>query len=363
MKLGARILKTGIAITLALYAAILLEMPSPVFAGISAVFAIQPSVYRSYLTALEQLQANVIGALFAIAFALAFGNNPFFIGLTAVLIIALALKLRLENTIPIALVTVIAIMEYEGADFLDFALLRFVTIMLGILAASVVNLAFMPPKYETKLYHRMAANTEEILKWIRLNSRQASDFASLKADLDKMKEKMIKLNHLYLLYQEERSYTKKTRYAKSRKLVLFRQMLAATSRALETLKLLHRLENELHRMPSAFQEHIQSELDSLVNYHEQMLLKFIGKVKTQHSSYMLNEVCICRQQLIQTFMSYQNNEDSEQYKTWLHLFPLVSSIIDYSEKVEHLDMLISSFYTYHNNPEDELHIQEKREDE
>ncbi|MGQ0437482.1 aromatic acid exporter family protein, partial [Bacillus sp. B-TM1] len=43
MKLGARILKTGIAITLALFACILLQLPSPVFAGISAIFAVQPS--------------------------------------------------------------------------------------------------------------------------------------------------------------------------------------------------------------------------------------------------------------------------------------------------------------------------------
>ncbi len=121
MKLGARILKTGIAITLALFACILLNLPSPVFAGISAIFAVQPSVYRSYLTALEQIQANVIGAVFAIAFATAFGHNPFIIGLTCILVIALTLQLRLENTISIALVTVIAIMEYQGEDFFSFA--------------------------------------------------------------------------------------------------------------------------------------------------------------------------------------------------------------------------------------------------
>ena len=150
MKLGARILKTGIAITLALFACTLFHLPSPVFAGISAIFAVQPSVYRSYLTALEQIQANVIGAVFAIGFAFAFGHNPFIIGLTCILVIALALQLRLENTISIALVTVIAIMEYQGANFFDFALLRFATIMVGIVAASLVNLMFMPPKIRNK---------------------------------------------------------------------------------------------------------------------------------------------------------------------------------------------------------------------
>ncbi|WP_028399860.1 FUSC family protein [Ectobacillus panaciterrae] len=362
MKLGARILKTGIAITLALYASTLLGLPSPVFAGISAVFAIQPSVYRSYLTVLEQLQANVIGAIGAIVFVLIFGNNPFIIGLTAVLVIILTRQLRLENTISVAIVTVIAIMEYQGPNFFNFALLRFVTVMVGVLSASIVNLVFMPPKYETKLYHKITDNTEEILKWIRMNIRQASDFVTLKSDIDRMKEKMIRMNHFYLLYKEERSYTKKARYAQSRKLVLFRQMLTTTNRALETLKYLHRLENELLHMPDQVRELIQNELDCLVNYHEQVLLKFIGKTKTHQPLEMLDAVCTGRNKLLRSFMSHHNPEHEDEYKTWLHLFPLISAIIDYGEQAEHLDKLIGSFYTYHK-PEDELHITEQREDE
>ena len=42
MQLGARVLKTGVAIVFALFLAQLLNMPSPVFAGIAAIFAIQP---------------------------------------------------------------------------------------------------------------------------------------------------------------------------------------------------------------------------------------------------------------------------------------------------------------------------------
>ena len=63
MKLGARIFKTGIAIVLSLYSAQLLHSPSPVFAGIAAIFAIQPTIYRSYLTIIEQIQGNLIGAV------------------------------------------------------------------------------------------------------------------------------------------------------------------------------------------------------------------------------------------------------------------------------------------------------------
>lgn len=39
--------------------------------------------------------------------------------------------------------------------------------------------------------------------------------------------------------------------------------------------------------------------------------------------------------------------------------PLISAIINYSEEVEHLDLLVDSFYTYHK-PEAELKIDDKK---
>lgn len=66
-----------------------------------------------------------------------------------------------------------------------------------------------------------------------------------KDDIDQIKERMIKLDHIYLLYKEERSYLKKTTYVKSRKLVLFRQAIMTSNRALYLLKKLHKLENEI----------------------------------------------------------------------------------------------------------------------
>ena len=85
MKLGARILKTGIAIVLSLLIAQSLELPSPVFAGIAAIFAVQPTIYRSYLSIIEQIQGNTIGALLAAISVLLFGNNVFIIGLAAII--------------------------------------------------------------------------------------------------------------------------------------------------------------------------------------------------------------------------------------------------------------------------------------
>ena len=49
MSFGARVLKTGIAVTLALYlSSLFLNPQSPVPAAIAAIFAMQPSIYRSW---------------------------------------------------------------------------------------------------------------------------------------------------------------------------------------------------------------------------------------------------------------------------------------------------------------------------
>ncbi|WP_273129216.1 aromatic acid exporter family protein [Metabacillus sp. HB246100] len=355
MKLGARILKTGIAITLALFLATLLELPSAAFAGISAIFAIQPTIYRSYLSIIEQVQANVIGAALAIGFGLMFGSHPLVIGLTAIIVIAINLKLRAETTIPVALVTVIAILESPGDNFTEVALIRFFTVLLGVLAAFIVNMVFLPPKYETKLYNKVSTNTEEIIKWVRINLRQASEHNVLKDDIEKLKEQMIKLDQLYLHYKEERNYFKRESYAKSRKLVLFRQMIVTTNRALDTLKKLHRLENELHHMPEDFQKLLKNELDYLLYIHEESLLRFIGKTKTHPSQELTDEGKFNKQQLVNYFMNYHDEEDPSCF---YHLLPLISTIIDYSEQLEHLDTLMYSFQNYHKQ-DNEVKITEE----
>ncbi|MED0715646.1 aromatic acid exporter family protein [Aeribacillus composti] len=356
MKLGARILKTGIAITLAIMLAEMLHFPSPAFAGIAAIFAIQPSIYRSYLTVIEQVQANIIGAVVAVLFGISFGTNPFIIGLTAVITIAICLKLKIENTIAIALVTVIAILETTGDDFVQFATIRFLTILLGVLSAFFVNLIFMPPKYETKLYHKITEISHEIMKWIRINIRNKSEFAPLKEEIDKIKDQLIKLDHLFLLYKEERIYSKAKVLPKSRKLVLYRQMIITTNRAFYTLRQIHCLENELRQIPRKLHEMLISELDFLLILHEQALLKITKKIKNNHDEDLLPYDKFNRKEFIQAFLKFE--KEAEDSDSFYQILSLVSAIVDYHDQLEHLDTLINSFQHFHKK-ENKIHVEDE----
>jgi len=352
MILGARVLKTGIAIVFALFLAEALQLPHPLFAGIAAIFAIQPSIYRSYLTIIEQIQGNIIGAVIAVSFVLLLGNQLFAIGLAAVIIILIMNKFGLEKSITLALVVMISIMEIKGEDFLSFAFLRFVTMILGILAAFVVNLLFMPPKYETKLFESIHQAQDEIIRWTRLAGRQASEHIATKKSLNKLKERLTQVDQLYTLFKEERSYFKKNTRNKSRKLVVYRQMVATSRSSYEVLKRLHQFENELIDLPEHFRMMVQERLDALLTYHEQLHLKFVGKLKSDVVSTSPNEEYIQRHEVMEIFAKEIALTKEEEEFSAYHLLHILSSIFNYEEQLEHFDKLIVLFQKYHNNEVD-----------
>lgn len=351
MKLGARVLKTGVAIVFALFLAELINLPSPVFAGIAAIFAIQPSIYRSYLSIIEQVQGNLIGAFIATIFTLAFGHHIVAIGIAAIIVIGIMMKLKLEKALSLALVTVVAIMESPAENALLFGLERFSTVMIGVFAAFAVNLIFLPPRYEVKLFKQINSLQDDIIRWTRLAARQASEHGSTKTTINKLEARISNTSTLFELFKEERNYFRNKKYVKARKLVIYRQMVTTTRKSFELLQRLHKHENEFGNIPIQLRLMILERLDFLLTYHEQLFLKFTGKLKPEHSSWSSSEGYVQRNDVMEIFIKQiilaKEEEDEEEFSSY-HLLYILSRILDYEENLEHLDTLIVSYRSYHS---------------
>lgn len=346
MRLGARIFKTGLSVTFALYVAMWLNFDTPAFAGLAAFFTVQPSVYKSMTLIWDQVQANIISAVLAITFVVAFGPEPFVIGVVVLLIIAIQIKWKKETIIPLAVVTAILIMGSPTDDFFNFAADRFMLIMVGVFSAFAVNMVFLPPKHESQLYHRITAVNEEIIQWIRLILHHEIDYGTLKEDQKRIRSSIAKQETAFTLYKEERSIFKKSEYSRMRKIVLFRQMLRATKKAEYILKSLAKHDHVSHQLPNEIEEIIRHELDDLTNYHERVMLKYLGKVRAQSMSEYHDEVTEGKKQLVQIFMTYQSDKEFD-YDAWMHFLPVIASIIEYAEELEHMDRLVDGFLTFH----------------
>lgn len=352
MKLGARIIKTGIAVCLSLYIASLLGLHPIIFAALASVLAIQPSLYRSWQNVLDQLQSNTIGAIMAITFTSFLGNSPFVVGLVVIIVIAINLQLRFEKSITLSIVTVIAIMESSQTEFIWFALDRFLLILIGIGSSALVNVLFLPPKYEDKLYSKVQEINTDILSYLRATNLNELEDRTTRAESKRLKEEIVQLEHVYMLFKEERTYFRKVKYTKTRKLVLFRKMLQTTKKSFYLFKLIERSQAELELIPQDLHEFIMEEINLLTNYHEKILLKYEGKLKIIHPHVPEPHIVEGRQQLLEQFISGYQDKEQALEEQWINLFPLIAAIVDYYYELERLDKLVNGYHSFHADIEE-----------
>ncbi|WP_163529385.1 FUSC family protein [Halobacillus ihumii] len=341
MKLGARMMKTGLAVAVALYVAELLGFVSPLLAAIAALFSIQPSIYRSYQSIVEQIQGNLIGAGIAIIAVFTLGNDPFVVAFAIIVVIGLTMNLKMnESTISLAAVAVVALMDSTDLTFIYFAASRLSSLLLGILAAFVVNLVFVPPHYETRLFARIDTTTTDILQWLRVTTRQLSDEPALKYEITRIQDNFRWIDHTYLLYSEERTYFKGKRFAKGRKLVLFRQLITTTKKSFDVLKAFYRLDHRIEQIPSEFQDSLVNELDKLINSHEKIVLSLKGRIKQTHKQSLRQieepNIPVVVEQLIKV---YEENHNPDK----LIFLPLASQLMEYHYQLEKFKRLLKSY--------------------
>ncbi|MBM7542155.1 FUSC family protein [Amphibacillus cookii] len=356
MRFGARMFKTGLAVAIALYAAMLIGFPSTVFAGFAAVFAVQPSIYQSFKTIIKQLQANFIGVSTATIASYLIGNDPFVVGIAVVIVISLCRFFKLEKSaVSIALIAVISVMETTDMEIYEFAFIRFSSLMLGILSAFLVNLLFLPPKYETTLFQHIDQVTKEILQWLRVTTRHLSDDPSLKKEIKRLSGDLRRMDEIYALFQEERVYLQKNRLIRTRKLVVFRQLIKVTHKSFSVLKSIQSVDNRADLIPDHVREELVQEIDHVLHAHEHMLLGFMRKIKRheQHPIQHLSDSNIPK--LVDALLDlYQKNETD--YLTFL---PLATMLMTYHYELEHLQTLLSSYDQFHTS--EKLEILPKRD--
>lgn len=238
MKIGARVIKTGLAVIVALYVSMAFGLHPPVFAAIAAVISIQPSVYRSITTFVEQIKANIIGAAIAVVVSLLFGTTPIIVGITVIVIIAVNLLLKYEKSISISVLTAIAIMESGSGNFIEFSLQRFALIIIGMLAATLINALFIPPKHEGKI-KKLIDQTNDQLTLLMLERPNAS----YSTQIEDLRKRMQILEELLDVYQEE-VFFRKYDYSKKRALVTYKRFISLFKKELKLLQQMRRIKEE-----------------------------------------------------------------------------------------------------------------------
>ena len=148
MVIGPRIWKTGIAVSLCIFLVHSLNLGSPLLAIVAAILTIQPSITKSITQGGYRVVATIIGGIIGFIVLSYFGAHPITIGLAVILAIAISARLKLQDGIAIAAITVAAVMVNVTGDPKIFTLHRLIETLVGIGVGVGVNLVFSPPNTE-----------------------------------------------------------------------------------------------------------------------------------------------------------------------------------------------------------------------
>ncbi|WP_055108521.1 FUSC family protein [Paenibacillus ihumii] len=276
MTFGARMLKTGLAVTLALYVVFWFGLSSPVIAAVAAIFAMQPSIYRSWRYLLDQLQTNTLGAVLAMAGGAIFSSEPIAVGLVCILVIMICIRLKMNETIGVTLVTVVAVMEASGQW--QFALTRFTLILIGIVSAFVINILVYPPKPRVQYGHQTKKTFDQLSLLLRTaisGEMKENVFRSQKRELE---DTINSISDTYKMLEEDQKKLKAPKLSNSRQLVVYKQILRTLRKGYEVLDAIEQHYFQAPRPPEVNEE-FDMHLEKLIKFHEHIMLKFEGKLK------------------------------------------------------------------------------------
>lgn len=336
--LGPRVIKTGIAVTLALFICSYFNLQSAVFAGVAAIFTIQPSIYRTWKQVWDQVQTNTLGAIIALLALYFLGNDPIAIGLVMIIVILISLKLKMEETISLTLVTVLAIMSAPGIeeDWL-FALHRFGIILIGMTSALLVNIFIYPPKYKKNylnIVHDVFQNMALLMRTAISNEMTEKSYQEQMKDLE---NDILKLEELYKLFDEEREKMAKINNINLREIVVFKQMFKSLQQGYTVLENID--EFYFQGKPNPDENTLfDHQIEHLVKYHELHLLKYEGKIKTDEPELEEDLVTQSKVFLEKVFDSYNLNHEQK-----IHLAVIGSSIYKYAFQIERLNRVVEQY--------------------
>jgi len=152
MFIGARTIKTGIAVTTAFLICKVFHIEPATFAAITAVVNMQPSVSKSLNNAWEQIGVHLLAATLSLIIGLLFGTNPMIIGSGVIILILLCNRIGWSGGIVLGIVSIVFILDSPPEAFLTHALARTLSIFVGLGVALLINRVLAPPKYKTKLF-------------------------------------------------------------------------------------------------------------------------------------------------------------------------------------------------------------------
>jgi uncharacterized membrane protein YgaE (UPF0421/DUF939 family) len=146
-KIGARNIKTAIAVVISILISKIFRMEYPLYAAIASIISMQSSVINSISAGKSRMLGTIVGALVGFICAVISPGNLILIGIGIVIVIYLCNLLNWQDSASIACVVFCVIMlNLKEGNFLLYSINRIIDTFVGIIVAVAVNYFIIPPR-------------------------------------------------------------------------------------------------------------------------------------------------------------------------------------------------------------------------
>ncbi len=160
VRIGARVIKTGIAVAVTMFICKFFGWEPAFFGAVSAVLNMQPSISLTLMEARNQVLVHVVGVAAGFFCGLFLGVNPLSAGLIVIVLIPLFTKLKVSNRITMGIIAALFVMSSSTDEFIMHALSRTGVIFAGLGSAMAVNVLLWPPRYTERLKEKLRQSNE-----------------------------------------------------------------------------------------------------------------------------------------------------------------------------------------------------------
>lgn len=353
LKIGARTFKTAFAILLALIISPLVGLEgSASMATTAVIFSMMPSVQETFKKTYDRFIANIIGGVLAFLVFTFLGDSNIMIAFATILLIAISHQIKLDDAIGLATLTLINVMLDPGPDIFYTAFLRVSATLLGIVIAFFVNTLIFPPKYDVRFYDTTIYLTDESMKYVRAMMRKNAQYSIMREDLTNIEQQLNKLEryYSYMMDPVNKGLFSSRYYSLLRFLAVSRQSIKTNEVLYNLANILHHSENTYNHLPDELRILIRERLETLMTAHEQILLKWNGRVLPEEVNFIAHQIDL-RQSFMDSFYTEASSDEAMEYdfSKANDLLKIMTIIFQYDKELQHLNKLTNSFVKSQRN--------------
>lgn len=201
-KVGMRTVKTVIAVVLTLEISKILNINSPILAGIAAIMTMETSVSESFSTGKYRMYGTVLGAIIALMITWISPVNFATTALGLFVIIYISNILKWQDAVRMAMIVfLVIIIDFEEAYRFAYALNRTLDTFIGVIVGTTINYFIRPPKIEIKMDTIIDNMTTEVITNIK-----KMVWTNEKLQLDELKKEINYIEENYETLKKDKKF-------------------------------------------------------------------------------------------------------------------------------------------------------------